>query len=215
MTTSRLGKNPLGEQRPVSKGIVEAHGTEYVSLRSSDGTETILLTTEVWEKQGDLHLPTPQEGFWIVASRFSAASWDEAKQKHELVLDPSKVPAGQICSRCQLASPVGSQLLPPRCAFTSDHFSPDNWCCRTLRVLRQATNVRGSHNGNLDCSLAVIPIPHHLSETRDKLETHVLLYWYKDRGRVDKCLVINCRGEMRVLDRCLAESMANYYENNT
>jgi hypothetical protein len=214
MPNKRLGKNPLDEQRPVSKGIVEVRGTEYVCLRSSDGTETMLLTTEAWKQQGGLHLPTPQGGFWIVTSRFAAASWDEAKQKHDIALDPSKAPTGQICTRCQQVSPLVIHQ-PPQCAFTGDNFSPNNWSCRTLRILRQAANVHGSNQRSLDHALAVIPIPHHISETRDKLETHILLYWYKDRGRVDKSMVVNCRGEMRVLNRDLAESLAHYYENNT
>jgi hypothetical protein len=148
MTDKRLGRNPLNEDRTVSKNIV------------------------------------PQS---------------------------ASVPE-KSCQRCSADIPITDS--PPKCAFTTEIFSGDNWCCRTLRILRSLSRVRGAHSPNLDHSVGLIDIPFELSEEIDgDIDTHIMLQWYKDRGRTNQALIVSGNGTIRTLDRVLAEKIVDHYEN--
>jgi len=149
MKTSRLGKNPLADPRPVSQNVV-----------------------------------APES--------------------------PSIGP----CALCKKVTP--DESCQPQCAFLSDTFSDDNWCCRTLRVLRQTARSLDTVSYSVDHAAALVPIPHPISESSDddELRTHVFLHWYKDRGQTQAAYQVDDDGRLTPLDRRLAELLATYYLAN-
>ena len=80
-----------------------------------------------------------------------------------------------ICERCKQRGQTWNGS-PPECAFEQGVFSPDNWNCATMNDLRDmceddATVWNEDHNA---CVL----------RGADAC-THVVLYWYKQRGNTE------------------------------
>jgi hypothetical protein len=86
------------------------------------------------------------------------------------------------CKRCEERGKTweGSD---PVCAFKSGTFSADNWRCATMSELRKlcGSDVVWSEDQNA----ALLP-------TGDG--GHVVMTWYKSRGRVDGAYIMTCEG---------------------
>lgn len=84
---------------------------------------------------------------------------------------------------------------PIRCAFEKDGvFNTDNWCCETMRKLRD--QVRDTAIWSMDHNIGIITI------NEDDLGggefwSHLVLHWYKTRGRTDQAILFG--GESRPL----------------
>ena len=90
------------------------------------------------------------------------------------------------CPRCQQRV-KDWQGSDPKCAFSDGVFSPDNWNCATMNVLRDmATNVVYSEDSNA----AILSI----GEGR-----FILLSWYKRRG---------CTALARLIDLGMVQPLA-------
>lgn len=207
----RTGSDILTDLGPrIAKLYQEA--TMYVSIRSADGTEACLVSDTEWASN-PVHHTSASGSPMIVTARFHAPSWEEAKRRHEEIQYPSTVTKGEICERCRISVPSPGQTQPPRCAFLSPTFSTDNWSCRTMSVLRRASRDQGAHVRSIDHSVGVVPIPFELSEpTGNDIQTHIVLQWYKDRGRTNQAVIVDGEGNFELLTRELAEKLADHYE---
>lgn len=111
------------------------------------------------------------------------------------------------CSRCRQG---GKTWTGSVCAFGYDGlFRKDNWNCATMSVLLHARPDAVTASG--DYSMLVLPFPDHCS-TGDECETHVLFYWYKNRGKTSLALVVEAPGAPRLLKLDEAERLADYYD---
>jgi len=81
------------------------------------------------------------------------------------------------CKLCKERGKPESFGSDPKCAFPDGVFTSDNWNCATMNALR---DIAGSYrHGNEDQYAEVIPA------TDDDECTHIVLTWYKSRGRTE------------------------------
>jgi hypothetical protein len=91
----------------------------------------------------------------------------------------------------------------PKCGFETDVFSPENWNCASIGLLRDLADERSVYNEGQYCS--IIPIP-------DTCE-FIVLSWYKNRGRTDYAIVMSDTGP-RPLTIDVVESILNTSSNS-
>lgn len=96
-----------------------------------------------------------------------------------------------------------------KCAFGHGlSFSRENWRCATMAVFRDACRESAVWNG--DQSVGVVAIPESCcDETREFHPAHLVLSWYKSRGRTDGAIVLDSDGCVYPLTARLAEAIAN------
>lgn len=87
---------------------------------------------------------------------------------------------------------------PIECAFeNSNEFSTDNWCCETMRILRQVVMETAIwHN---DSNIGVLPIPVN-NEGQEVMQGMLVMSWYKNRGRTGRAMVFWDDNEPLVLN---------------
>lgn len=82
----------------------------------------------------------------------------------------------------------GIELAPTECAFQDNVFDSNNWNCLTIEKLRDLADYT-DRNANL--SIGVIRIPEQ--------EGHIVMLWYKNRGRVSNAYVMQEDEEPTIL----------------
>ena len=92
----------------------------------------------------------------------------------------------------------------PKCAFRDGIFTTDNWNCATANALREIVPA-DNWNNNDDQHACLITGSESL---------HVLLTWYKSRGRTEGAWMIECDGKIKPLtieeaERVIAASHSN------
>lgn len=85
----------------------------------------------------------------------------------------------QPCPRCLSRTPLGKNWDEPRCAFPTGVFQSDNWNCATANALRDLVK---QPVWNEDQNAGLIP---------GVKSYHVVLGWYKNRGRTEGAWMIN------------------------
>ena len=95
-----------------------------------------------------------------------------------------------------------------RCAFEDGRFNRDNWNCATMNRLRAIARNLGHLHQQDDNSLAYIPIA---EADEDGTVGYIVLSWYKDRGRTDHALFVNCDRPISELTLDLAEAVIAKY----
>ena len=100
----------------------------------------------------------------------------------------------------------------PRCAFEGEIFSPDNWACQTLSLLREASNDEinekawGKYWRSDDIgTISIIPVPDEV----DDYGGFIILVYYKDRGKVNNAIRIT-DDFVEPLRKTLAEKMVDW-----
>lgn len=73
------------------------------------------------------------------------------------------------------------QLGEVKCAFRKAVFYSGNYCCQTIEALRDCLDYK---DRNKDLSIGVKAIPANAGEG------HVVLLWYKNRGRVSNAYIL-------------------------
>ena len=108
---------------------------------------------------------------------------------------PVRCSAVVSCPRCKSRGKDwnGSH---PKCAFETGVFNPDNWNCATANALRDI--VKADNWNNNDDQHACL-----ITGAEDSL--HVLLHWYKNRGRTEGAWMVTIEGEMKPLTLTEAE----------
>lgn len=100
-----------------------------------------------------------------------------------------------ICPRCKAHGKPWTGDVP-RCAFKSGVFSPDNWNCATVNDLRNILSEALWNNcGDQHACL--------LSGVEECC--HVLLSWYKCRGKLSGAWMVTSEGDIKPLTLTEAE----------
>jgi|3_EtaG_2_1085321.scaffolds.fasta_scaffold03033_6 hypothetical protein len=113
-----------------------------------------------------------------------------------------------MCKYCDLRGKTwnGSD---PKCGFPlGDTFTPENWNCATLNLLRglshkNGVKTYGEDNGSI--SVLALPISWNFDE-----RGYLVMNWYKDRGCTDKAKIINEDEEFELTEE-LANAIIEHY----
>lgn len=84
----------------------------------------------------------------------------------------------------------------PKCAFATGVFNPDNWNCATANALRDIVKADNWNNNDDQHACLITGVEESL---------HVLLHWYKSRGRTEGAWMVTIEGEMKPLTLAEAE----------
>ena len=84
----------------------------------------------------------------------------------------------------------------PKCAFATGVFNPDNWNCATANALREIVPADNWNNNDDQHACLITGVEESL---------HVLLHWYKSRGRTEGAWMVTIEGEMKPLTLTEAE----------
>lgn len=90
----------------------------------------------------------------------------------------------------------GIEQAPIECAFQDNIFDNDNWNCQTMMALRERVDYT---DRNTDVSIGIIRIP--------KQEGHIVMLWYKNRGRTSNAYVMCEDEEPKILTYDVAVSV--------
>lgn len=108
---------------------------------------------------------------------------------------------------CQLCCDRGKtwQGSDPACGFEKYVFSTSNWNCATLNTIRDLIEEHGHSEWIDDCGIGV------LSFAGNNFSGHLVLTWYKRRGRVGMA-VFMCDEQYPIpLTLQMAEEAIEYY----
>jgi hypothetical protein len=95
----------------------------------------------------------------------------------------------------------------PKCAFMhGHHFSSDNWCCATMGELRHACEEKETWSN--DDYAGVVAVQELVADTFSYRPTHIVIHWYKSRGRTDGAIVFDGHGGTHTLEADLASAVA-------
>ena len=112
------------------------------------------------------------------------------------------VPGGEMseCRRCAARGKVWNGD-DPVCGFHADGtFNPDNWNCATLNALRtEMDRHQRAHQSGMQESIGTLPV-------EASINGHIVLSWYKNRGRVTGALFLAEDGVSQALTLEYAEA---------
>lgn len=115
-----------------------------------------------------------------------------------------------ICQRCENDTQPEDYGSPRKCAFINGEFTPNNWNCGTMRILR---NILGYEKWDScefrqnDSSLGVIPF---IDEADHGM--YAVLSWYKNRGCTLQAYIMSDDDPPRPLTLKDAETIIEEYK---
>jgi hypothetical protein len=95
----------------------------------------------------------------------------------------------------------------PTCAFEIGRpFSTQNWCCATMAALRGACEETAVYSD--EEYVGAVPIPELCERDGELRFTHIVLSWYKHRGRTSGATVVDSEGGFHPLTLGVADAVA-------
>ena len=84
---------------------------------------------------------------------------------------------------------VGSlKIAEVQCAFRTGKFSPDNWNCRTMNVLRELAEPTVKRDDLTTGSIGLVKIDEVLGF--EERRGYLVMTWYKNRGSTDSARIL-------------------------